>query len=39
MLEEPERSDDMTRSIASSYNNREGYKANEAHQIPLGQQY
>jgi hypothetical protein len=37
MLEEQERSDDMTRSITSSYNNREGYKANEAHQIPLGQ--
>jgi len=38
-LEEQERSDDMTRSITSSYNNREGYKANEAHRIPLGQQY
>jgi hypothetical protein len=36
-LEEQERSDDMTRSIASSYNNHEGYKANEAHRIPLGQ--
>jgi hypothetical protein len=27
----------MTRSIASSYNNLEGYKANEARWIPLGQ--
>jgi len=36
-LEEQERSDDMTRSITSSYNNCEGYKANEARWIPLGQ--
>jgi hypothetical protein len=37
MLGEQERSDDMTRSIASSYNNCEGYIANEARWIPLGQ--